>query len=73
MPTIDLLAEYVPRSDLAKQLKVCDRTLERWERLGTGPVVTRIGNRTFYHLDDVRAWLRALRRPPPSRRRRRSA
>jgi hypothetical protein len=52
--------EYVSEDQLAELLpgKPKTRTLRRWRSLGEGPRVTRIGCRVFYHLDDVKAWLR---------------
>ena len=61
MAVAEVLAEYLSRNELAHQLEKSTRTLERWERQRIGPTVTKLGNRTLYHIDDVRTWLRAQR------------
>ena len=65
MAVAEVLSEYLSRDDLAGQLDKSVRTLERWERQRTGPRITNVGNRVMYHVDDVRAWLRAQRREAP--------
>ena len=55
---------YLTRVELAEQLGKSHRTLARWEREGTGPPVTKYGNSTRYHVDDVRKWLTAQRKDP---------
>lgn len=62
----EVLAEYLTRDDLAQQLGRSTRTLGRWERQRVGPAVTKVGNRILYHIDDVRAWLRAQRQEVPN-------
>ena len=57
----EVLSDYLTRDELARQLGKTSRTLERWERQRVGPAITRIGNRVLYHIDDVKAWLRAQR------------
>ena len=63
------LADYVPRQLLAEQLKVCERSIARYEALPDGLPVTILGGRKLYHVDSVRAWLKAREhRPNPTRR-----
>ena len=62
MTTAALLEDYLTRDELADQLGKDVRTIDRWYMLREGPAVTRVGNRRLYHLDDVKAWLRAQRR-----------
>jgi hypothetical protein len=64
-----LLDEYLPRSALAEQLHVSERTLARYENAADGLPVTVIGGRKLYRLDAVREWLAARERRPNPRRR----
>ena len=59
MAATKLLDEYLTRSELAAELNKSERTLERWERLGIGPPVTRNGITPIYNIQGARAWLRA--------------
>jgi phage terminase Nu1 subunit (DNA packaging protein) len=56
------LAEYLTETQLAEQLGVTRRTLRTWKTMGDAPVVTKVGVKVLYHVDDVRTWLRAQRR-----------
>lgn len=51
------LADYYTRKELAHELGVTTRTLERWAWLRTGPARTRVGNRVFYSCAAVEKWL----------------
>jgi hypothetical protein len=44
---MSLLAEFLEQDQAAAELKVCQRTLDRWRRLGDGPPITKIGRRPF--------------------------
>jgi len=57
MSAENILAEYLPRPKLAKQLDLSERTLARWATLRTGPPVTYIGREPHYRIDAVRQWL----------------
>ena len=63
------LDEYLPRTELAKQIGVCERTIARYENSADGLPVTLIGGRRFYKIDSVRAWLASRERKPNPRRR----
>ncbi|MGN8157101.1 helix-turn-helix transcriptional regulator [Salinisphaera sp. SWV1] len=52
-----VLADYYTRDELAAELGKTTRTLARWAWLRTGPRQTRVGNRIYYHQNDVRDWL----------------
>jgi Helix-turn-helix domain len=52
-----LLADFLPKEQAAAELHVCERTLDRWRRLGEGPPVTKIGRRIYYRRPTLRAWL----------------
>ena len=43
-----LLADFLTKYEAAAELKVCERTLDRWQRLGEGPPITRLGRRVLY-------------------------
>ena len=63
-----LLDEYLTVEELAAELKVSKRTLARWQNQADGLPVTRIGGRTLFRVDSVKAWLRAHEwRPNPRR------
>ncbi|MGA7787238.1 MAG: helix-turn-helix domain-containing protein [Xanthobacteraceae bacterium] len=57
--TEDLLADFLTQEEAASQLKVCERTLDRWRRLDEGPPITQLGRRIFYRRSSVQAWLLA--------------
>ncbi|WP_123631554.1 helix-turn-helix transcriptional regulator [Salinisphaera orenii] len=52
-----LLAEYYTRQELAEELGITQRSLERWAWLRKGPAQTRIGQRVYYHRSAVEKWL----------------
>jgi hypothetical protein len=54
-----LLDEYLPPAELAAELSVCKKTLDRWRVLGIGPPITKIGRKPYYSRAGVVAWLRA--------------
>jgi len=56
-PTI--LADYITREQLAEELKVTTRTLDKWAWLRSGPKKIKIGARCYYKRQDVLAWLDA--------------
>lgn len=58
MAATKLLDEYLTRPELAVEFDKSERTLERWERLGIGPPVTRLGSTPIYNIQGARAWLR---------------
>ncbi len=52
-----LMADYFTRDELAAELGMNVRSLERWANLRKGPPRIKVGNRIFYHREAVRAWL----------------
>jgi hypothetical protein len=66
-----LLSDYFTQKQAAAELKVTDRTLDRWQRLGEGPPITRLGRRILYRRSSFLAWLgtreEAKHAPPQSR------
>jgi hypothetical protein len=55
--TETLLADFLTQREAAAELKICERTLDRWRRLGEGPPTTKVGRRTYYRRPTLRAWL----------------
>ena len=56
-----ILADYITRAELAKQLRVTTRTLDKWSWLRQGPRKIKIGSRCYYHRQDVLDWLNSQR------------
>ena len=54
-----LLGEYLSDTELAEELEVSKRTIERWRRLGKAPPRTRIGKKNITRRDTAREWLRS--------------
>lgn len=64
-----LLAGYLTRDEVARQLKVNPRTISRYSDQPDGLPFLRVGGRLLYRRDDVREFLdRRLQRPNPGRR-----
>jgi len=57
--TPGLLADYLSEHELAKQIGVTPRTLQRWRRRREGPPFTILGRDPLYRVDGFRAWLLA--------------
>jgi hypothetical protein len=60
--TTTLLADFLTQEEAAAELKICERTLDRWRRLREGPPITRLGRRILYRRSSLQAWLRARER-----------
>ncbi len=56
-----LLADYLSRQQLADELRVDLRTLNRWRWQRKGPPATRIAGRVLFKRSDVQAWIEAQR------------
>jgi hypothetical protein len=52
-----ILDEFATVEELAAELKLNRRTLDRWEKTGTGPPRTMMGRTILYRRDSVRKWL----------------
>jgi Helix-turn-helix domain len=57
-----LLADFLTQGEAAAELRVCERTLDRWRTLGEGPPITKIGRRVYYRRSTLREWLCARER-----------
>ena len=66
--TNGVLTGYLSPAELAGELGISGRTLERWHRLGEAPPRTKIGKKVLYRLQAVAEWLRAQEAPPQSSR-----
>jgi predicted DNA-binding transcriptional regulator AlpA len=60
--TDTLLAGLLTQDEAAAELKICQRTLDRWRRLGEGPPTTKLGRRVLYRRSSLQAWLRTRER-----------
>jgi len=49
--------EYAGRAEAAAYLRVCKKTLERWQSAGTGPAITKLGRTVYYRWETLRAWV----------------
>ena len=52
-----LLAGYLTPRQLAKELGVSQRTLDRWHQFRHGPPRIALGRTRLYRLESVRTWL----------------
>lgn len=68
MESTDLLAGYVDRPTLARQLRCTERTLHRYENQPDGLPSLTIGGRKFYRVQAVMDWLAKRERKPNQRR-----
>lgn len=54
-----ILSEYISPEQLALELDISTRTLDRWASLREGPPRTRLGKRILYRRESFSAWLLA--------------
>jgi len=52
-----ILAQYLSVEQAAEALRVHRRTLERWYAMRRGPPRVLIGQRVFYPIDGIKAWI----------------
>jgi hypothetical protein len=57
-----VLAEYMTPEQLAGELGLCKRTLDRWHASRTGPPRVTVGRRPLYRREAVVQWLRKRER-----------
>jgi predicted DNA-binding transcriptional regulator AlpA len=50
--------DLVTGDELAADIGVNPKTLQRWAREGRGPRRVRLGNRAYYFRPEVEAWLK---------------
>lgn len=63
----DLLAEWISRENLARELMVKPDTLSRWEARREGPPCMRIGRKVYYRRSSVEEWLLSREQSRPMR------
>jgi len=56
-----IFRDHLTKAQAADFLGVSVPTLDRWNRLGMGPVRTKIGKRVLFQLDALNAWVIAQR------------
>lgn len=56
-PQVSILDGYLRRDELAKQLGVSPRTIDRWHTCRSGPPRITIGRTVLYSLESVKQWL----------------
>ena len=56
---VSVLAQFMTTEELAAELKLNKRTLDRWDVLGIGPPRTRVGRTVLYRRSSVQKWLAA--------------
>lgn len=57
-----ILAEFLTREELAVELRVNKRTLDRWEAVGIGPPRTLVGRQILFRRSSLLKWLAAQER-----------
>jgi hypothetical protein len=57
-----VLSEYLTPAELADELGICKRTLDRWHASRTGPPRVTLGRRPLYRRDAVADWIRSRER-----------
>ncbi len=69
-PTEAVLAGWITRNELARELGITTDTLGRWAAQRKGPAYVKAGRKIFYRRDVVRAWLQSEEVQPvkPARR-----
>ncbi len=64
---LNLLADWISRELLARELGLTPDTLARWQARREGPPCTRLGRKTFYRRAAVQDWIRAQEQVHPVR------
>ncbi|TKZ16039.1 helix-turn-helix domain-containing protein [Shimia litoralis] len=59
-PPGSLLQGWISRSELARELGVCEETLRRWADARSGPAFVKAGRKILYRRSAVLEWLEAL-------------
>jgi hypothetical protein len=67
-----ILEEYLTRSELARELRVAERTIIRYQNQPDGLPRTTVGGRVLYRRSSVLAWLQSNESQPKQRRGRRT-
>ena len=67
-----VLEGYLRKEQLARQLSLSPRTIDRWEALRKGPPRVCVGRTILYSIHSVREWLLSLESPAAPAKRQRS-
>jgi predicted DNA-binding transcriptional regulator AlpA len=67
-----VLDGFLRREELAQQLGLSSRTIDRWEALRIGPPRVCVGRTILYQIQSVREWLISREKQAFSEKRRRS-
>ena len=61
MANTTLLSDYITREDLAKELNLTTRTLDKWAWQRRGPEKVKVGKRCYYQRSAVARWIEEQR------------
>jgi predicted DNA-binding transcriptional regulator AlpA len=67
-PATLVLEGFLRRDELAHQLGLSPRTIDRWQTLRKGPPRICIGRTILYQVESVREWLRTREQHPTIKR-----
>lgn len=62
--SVSLLSDHISPAQLADELGITVRTLDRWRAFGTAPPVTKIGKRVYYRRNAIAEWLKSREQKP---------
>ncbi|MET4102767.1 excisionase family DNA binding protein [Roseovarius sp. MBR-78] len=65
--TAALLQGWISRTDLARELGVCEETLRRWADARRGPAFVKAGRKILYRRAAVLEWLETQEKVSPRR------
>jgi hypothetical protein len=65
-----LLTLFFTQAELAVELGITKKTLDRWKTAGRGPSITKLGRKILYSRRAVASWLAACEQDPGRRDRR---
>ncbi|WP_111735816.1 helix-turn-helix domain-containing protein [Roseovarius amoyensis] len=65
--TAALLQGWISRTDLARELGVCEETLRRWADARRGPAFVKAGRKILYRRATVLEWLETQEEVSPRR------
>ena len=60
-----VLEGFLRREELARQLGLSPRTIDRWQALREGPPRVHVGRTILYNVESVREWLRSREQKVP--------
>lgn len=58
--------ELLTTAQLAQEMHLTERAIEKWRMLGTGPRFAKIGRKVLYRRADIRAWVQSRTRDSTS-------